>query len=80
MDELTERELHSLKFTEVDMRRKYRIHWAKYFNKYLLYKHPQIINGTHYHNIDDDIDLSLVKDKKGNYIPLESESEPEIVK
>lgn len=78
MDELTEREQYNLKYTEVDMRRKYRIHWAKYLSKNLLYKYPQIINGTYYHNIDDDIDLSLVKDKKGNYIPLESDSEPEI--
>lgn len=36
-----------------------------------------MINGAAYHNIDDEIDLSLVKDKDGNYIPLESDSEPE---
>jgi hypothetical protein len=77
LDELTDRELHNLKLTEVEQRRKYRVHWSKYLNKNLLYKQPQVINGAAYHNIDDEIDLSLVKDKDGNYIPLESDSEPE---
>lgn len=76
-DELSERDQYFLKLTAVETRRKYRIHWAKYFNQFLAFKQPFIVNGGHYHSIDDDIDLSLVKDKKGNYVPMESDSEEE---
>jgi hypothetical protein len=46
VDELTEKELANFKIIKSDLRKKYRVDWAKYFAKYLSFKQPYIINGA----------------------------------
>lgn len=45
-DDLTTREKTELEIMASKQRKNYRVHWAKYFNKYLMYKNPYIINGA----------------------------------
>lgn len=45
-EELTSREKTDLQIMASKQRKNYRVHWAKYFNKFLMYKNPYIINGA----------------------------------
>ena len=38
-------------------RKKYRVNWARYFKKFLQYKQTYLINGSHFNNIDDEMDV-----------------------
>lgn len=46
-----------------NQRKKYRVEWATYFQKYLSYKLPYLINGAHFTSIDDSINITNLEDE-----------------
>lgn len=76
-DDLNKKQQRDLDIFSAKQRKHYRVHWAKYFNKYLMYKQPYIINGSFYHNIDDDIDMFNIKFADKKNIVLDDDSELE---
>lgn len=55
--ELNEFELACYNKILGEQKRRYIVGWADYFNKYLVYKQPCVINGAAYHSIVDCFDV-----------------------
>ena len=57
MTELTEKEHRNYQILEIESKRKYRLKWVRYLERYLKYKKPFFINGAHFTNLERDDDL-----------------------
>jgi hypothetical protein len=64
----------------VEEEQRYRVKWAGIFKRNLTFKHPYLINGAYYENIDDEEDLRTLDGWGDLNTKLFSDSEEIILK